>query len=139
MYELMNKKEREDIQKILDSQDKKRLVEEYDIRLFEKRDHDSDMQERIGCREYLFPRPDGLPWRGLPFDKNDVEIEYGEKRLGDYVVYLDEKNNFSHLGKLVEGEYALSKWGYSDVYMHRIEHVPSSLGSKAIFVRKKQQ
>lgn len=73
-----------------------------------------------------FAGKDFFDW--LVTNKHLIQIEDGSQSMGDFIVYLNPRNEFKHIGVLSDKQRVKSKWGQLGLYDHEVFEVPASYG-----------
>lgn len=79
------------------------------------------------CEAYIFPE-----WSkgGTSVDTILREWKNVTSEPGAIAIYLDDDNNFTHVGKVSDdNKLIVSKWGFGHVYLHKRELVPDFYGT----------
>ena len=98
-----------------------------------------DLVDEPNCKEIsqlgvgrVFPSPKFVEF--LINRKYLKEIKHKNDQVGDIVLYSDD-NEIKHVGKLIEKDRFISKWGIGYLYEHNIFEVPISYGNNISFFK----
>lgn len=88
----------------------------------------------MSCEDYALKTNENL--RNKIFD-NYTQIEEGQEKENDIVVYADYFGDVRHVGRYMGNNQVISKWGEKGpVIKHPLHFVPSSYGEIIFFLRK---
>jgi len=105
------------------------LIPEY-VKLVEFR------KRSLNCAGFALDLPTGTSDAGWYLDELYVETEKPTKG-GIYVLFTNSDEAWMHLGKIVDDQIGISKWGWHEpVFKGPMEFYPGTFGSIGYFVKK---